>query len=560
MASRIKLKRSLTPNSVPTTSDLTDKEVALNINDRTLYVNNNGTIVEVLNADPNDEKIVPSMFSSAITDGVGNTWYVSTNGTDKATLGSVNPRHSETTGANAWGKTPTTAFASLKYALDNYAQSGDTIVVATGTYTEVFPLTVPVGVVIKGEGLKSTFIQPTSGTNTEDAFLIEGDCNIEDLCVTGFQYDSVGDTGYAFRLKSTYTVADGGRRPYIQRCSVITTGSTTSGSDPRGYAAGDAGRGALVDGSSVAASSIEAALLFNECTFVVPNSVGLYLKNGARCEWLNSFTYFAADSIKGENPGGSGFKGAGKTRLKLNSTTGTFNATDTITYYDVDGTTVLASGTIDSNDGTYIYIDGQGTGTFVEADSQTTGKAVTVNGDAQLDTDEKKFGVSSLLLDGTGDYLSLAGSSDFGFGTGDFTVETFIRPSSVASGTKVIADFRSTSGTVAGLLVLSGSVVEFQSANGAGSITGSTTLSANVFYHVAVVRESGVTKLYLDGSQEGSNLSDTTDYGSSRALFIGANFNGSAEFPGHIDEFRVCLLYTSPSPRDLSTSRMPSSA
>ena len=26
------------------------------------------------------------------------------------------------------------------------------------------------------------------------------------------------------------------------------------------------------------------------------------------------------------------------------------------------------------------------------------------------------------------------------------------------------------------------------------------------------------------------------------------------------DEFRVCLLYTSPSPRDLSTSRMPSSA
>ena len=99
MASRIKLKRSLTQNSVPTTSDLTDKEVALNITDRSLFVNNNGNIVEVLNADPNDEKIVPSMLSSAITDGVGNTWYVSTNGTDKATLGSVNPRHGETTGA-----------------------------------------------------------------------------------------------------------------------------------------------------------------------------------------------------------------------------------------------------------------------------------------------------------------------------------------------------------------------------------------------------------------------------------------------------------------------------
>jgi|TARA_B100000073_G_scaffold98267_1_gene78113 plastocyanin len=539
MASRIKLKRSLTPNSAPTTSDLRDKEVALNIVDRTLFVNNSGTIEEIANADPNDEKIVPSMFSSAITDGVGNTWYVSKNGTDKATLGSVNPRHGETTGANSWGKTPSTSFQTLKYALDNYAQSGDTIIIAAGTYDEIFPLTVPVGVTIKGDGLKSTFIKPTVPTNTEDAFLIEGDCNIEDLCVCDFYYDSVGDTGYAFRLKSTYTVAADGRRPYIQRCSVITKGSTTSGTDPRGYAAGDAGRGALVDGSSVAASSSEAALLFNECTFVVPNSVGLYLKNGARCEWLNSFTYFAADSIKGENPGGTGFKGTGKTRLKLNGTSGTFNATDTITYYDVDGVTVLASGTIESNDGTYIYIDGQGTGTFVEAEAQSAGKAVTANGDAQLDTDEKKFGIASLLLDGTGDYLSLAGSSDFGFGTGDFTVEAFIRPSSVASGTKVIADFRSTSGTVAGLLVLSGSVVEFQSANGAGSITGSTTLSANVFYHVAVVRQNGVTKLYLNGSQEGSNLTDTTDYGSSRALFIGANFNGSAEFPGHIDEFRV---------------------
>ena len=83
MATRIKLKRSLTPNSAPTTSDLQDKEVALNITDRTLFVNNNGTIQEVLNADPNDETIVPSMFSSAITNGVGNTWYVSKNGTDK---------------------------------------------------------------------------------------------------------------------------------------------------------------------------------------------------------------------------------------------------------------------------------------------------------------------------------------------------------------------------------------------------------------------------------------------------------------------------------------------
>ena len=33
-----------------------------------------------------------------------------------------------------------------------------------------------------------------------------------------------------------------------------------------------------------------------------------------------------------------------------------------------------------------------------------------------------------------------------------------------------------------------------------------------------------------------------------------------AELEAAIDEAKTCLLYTSPSPRDLSTSRMPSSA
>ena len=51
MATVIKLKRSTTADSVPTTSDLADGEVAINIADQKIYVNNGGTIVEVANAD-----------------------------------------------------------------------------------------------------------------------------------------------------------------------------------------------------------------------------------------------------------------------------------------------------------------------------------------------------------------------------------------------------------------------------------------------------------------------------------------------------------------------------
>ena len=51
MATVIKLKRSTTADSVPTTSDLADGEVAINLADKKIYVNNGGTIVEVANAE-----------------------------------------------------------------------------------------------------------------------------------------------------------------------------------------------------------------------------------------------------------------------------------------------------------------------------------------------------------------------------------------------------------------------------------------------------------------------------------------------------------------------------
>ena len=51
MATVIKLKRSTTADQVPTTSDLADGEVAINIADQKIYVNNGGSIVEVANAE-----------------------------------------------------------------------------------------------------------------------------------------------------------------------------------------------------------------------------------------------------------------------------------------------------------------------------------------------------------------------------------------------------------------------------------------------------------------------------------------------------------------------------
>ena len=59
-------------------------------------------------------------------------------------------------------------------------------------------------------------------------------------------------------------------------------------------------------------------------------------------------------------------------------------------------------------------------------------KLVTAVADAQIDTAQKVFGTGSVLFDGTGDYLSIPDSPDWDFGTGDFTIDCWIR---VVSGT-----------------------------------------------------------------------------------------------------------------------------
>jgi len=61
-------------------------------------------------------------------------------------------------------------------------------------------------------------------------------------------------------------------------------------------------------------------------------------------------------------------------------------------------------------------------------DSSAAGHNFTAAGNAQIDTAQFKFGTSSALFDGTGDYINDAtGSSDFAFGTGDFAVDFWVR-------------------------------------------------------------------------------------------------------------------------------------
>ena len=161
----------------------------------------------------------------------------------------------------------------------------------------------------------------------------------------------------------------------------------------------------------------------------------------------------------------------------------------------------------------------------------------TFNGDAQLDTAQKKFGTASLLLDGTGDYLSIPTSTEFGFATGAFTIECWIRPTNV-TGAKAILDFRTTGTEISPYLYLDGANLKYF-VNGSVVITGTATLVADTWYHVTISRSGSTTRLFVDGVQDGGDYSDGSNYGSTKPLTVGATFGAADGFIGHIDEIRV---------------------
>src|SRR5437762_10635795 len=61
-------------------------------------------------------------------------------------------------------------------------------------------------------------------------------------------------------------------------------------------------------------------------------------------------------------------------------------------------------------------------------DSSGTGKTVSTIGDAAPSTAQSVFGGSSAAFDNANDAITLAGSPDFNFGTGDFTIDFRVRP------------------------------------------------------------------------------------------------------------------------------------
>ncbi len=143
----------------------------------------------------------------------------------------------------------------------------------------------------------------------------------------------------------------------------------------------------------------------------------------------------------------------------------------------------------------------------------------------------------SVQFGGSGDYLSLASSSDFGFGTGDFTIEAWVCPRQVSNNPYIYEPRTSAAQNVAAPIIYIYNNNIIYASNMTNLITGKE-INDNTWFHVAVVRHQSVTTLYADGVNQGS-INDTRDYIDSPVL-IGMRKNTTGQsLNGFISNLRV---------------------
>ena len=152
----------------------------------------------------------------------------------------------------------------------------------------------------------------------------------------------------------------------------------------------------------------------------------------------------------------------------------------------------------------------------------------------------------SVSFDGDGDYLSLADSGDFGFGTGDFTIEMWIYYTGANGYTCFLMTGNTGTNTYVYYGLNSSSKTPFVWSN-YNVLTTSTSISNDTWQHHALVRKNGIIQIYLNGVSIGAT-SWTSSLNTSNTLLIGSAPSATQPITGYISNLRVLkgtALYTS---------------
>ena len=183
-------------------------------------------------------------------------------------------------------------------------------------------------------------------------------------------------------------------------------------------------------------------------------------------------------------------------------------------------------------------------------DFENKGKihTLTANGNVHHETDQAKFGNSSIYFDGNGDYIGINDIDQFTF-PGDFTVEFFARMGDQADNYTTLFDdanhrFRVNLGSAS----TSAPKLTFYSTVTDAHTSGTSDIGDNAWHHCAIVRDNGTLRIFVDGTQENTRASSGGLIDVSGAFEIGRYDElASLQYAGYLDEIRISSIarYTS---------------
>jgi len=153
-----------------------------------------------------------------------------------------------------------------------------------------------------------------------------------------------------------------------------------------------------------------------------------------------------------------------------------------------------------------------------------------------------------MKFDGTGDYLTMPLSAGTTITSGNFTVEFWLYPSTVATATQAIIGTTEgdTAGTINWMAYLVSSSLYFQCYSNSSTLmvqfNHQTSLSAGNWYYCAVTRSGSTFTLYLNGVASTSTpTSSATINQSGSTLYVG-KFGASSSIGalnGYIQDLRI---------------------
>lgn len=178
-----------------------------------------------------------------------------------------------------------------------------------------------------------------------------------------------------------------------------------------------------------------------------------------------------------------------------------------------------------------LHMNGANNGTSFP-DNSANNYTVTPLGGAVTSTAQFKFGTAS-YLGGSGRYLTVStDNTPFAFGTADFTLEFWVRPSAFSAQQNLIVFSNIASSAI---IISTAGVCSYQ-LSGTNRLS-SSALALNTWAHIAISRVSGVSRMFVNGTFQGATYTDTTNYLSTGTLWqIGG---AGSPLIGNLDDLRV---------------------